>query len=1099
MRLRSSLTKRGILVFLTLASVLIFISRFYEKAAAQDASYNARLSARPITSQNPLSHLRIFREIPTRFTGTERHINELASSLTRPITLASADFDEDGVPDLVCGYISSAGGFLTLHRGNVDAIYPNTAEARDRKAQSTFTTIPFLPDARVFELLDVPELLFTADLDMDGHADIIASRLGGSRLYLLRGNGSGLLGPPRAIDLPGRVTSLAIGEINRHDGAADIAVGVVGSNGSRLLVFDSAKGGLGAAPVELALPGPAEFLVLADFNGDYVGDIGIQVQQRLLILDGRRESSILSSRLPVAPFSEVLQLPSKIAAFSIGNFAPDVARGVNLLLEDSGIYGVRGVRESAATGHEYIHPFSLRRQALQGPSSNLIGESGTLDRRTQMSQVSQSGSIELRPLIRPSETRRSLLSNNPVFLLRARLPDLSGEAPVILDGSNRKLLFPERTALARNSAASTTHSLNLPVEGKVISALPMRLNEDGLTDFVLLTNGPDSLVALVSASVNSFVVNSSGSNPDDNEGDGICCTQTDFETGQCNGVCTLRAAAAEAAASAGADTISFSVLSVFDESASLNSTVTVIGGGVELPNLGGNGFSVGGPNCVVRGLVINRGSNTGMTVESTGAFIEGNLIGTDRTGTVALGNAGEGIAIESFASNNTIGGTTAAARNLVSSNGGHGLQISGDGNTIQGNYVGTDFNGTSILGNGGVGALVSGAGNILGGASANLFSGNSAGIALGILSGSGHIIQGNLIGTDASGSSPLPNVSVLFGHGIMTQSSGDVLIEGNTIAYNGGAGVQVSAGGTLLPNPILSNSIFSNGGLGIAFGFLGVTPNDPGDADTGPNALQNFPDLTSVTTNAVETIVEGALDSTPNTTFRIEFFSNSVCDSSGHGEGEIFLGSRDVTTNSNGLVAFGVTLPVSVSAGQLVTATATDPSGNTSEFSACVECSACVEFCFLLTRTHTGLGGDPTANPASSSGCSTGRYHSGEQIQLTASPSTGWQVGSWTGTSNDPSSSLTNSLVMPSGPHATAVHYVEISVIPNDLVLSNDTISQPNLYQACNSITLGPALFITAGAPGVTLRAPTILMVPESGVLSGAVVTFDNSVPAGCP
>ena len=155
--------------------------------------------------------------------------------------------------------------------------------------------------------------------------------------------------------------------------------------------------------------------------------------------------------------------------------------------------------------------------------------------------------------------------------------------------------------------------------------------------------------------------------------------------------------------------------------------------------------------------------------------------------------------------------------------------------------------------------------------------------------------------------------------------------------------------------------------------------------------------------------------------------------------------------------------------------------------------------CFLLTRTHTGAGRDPTANPASSSGCSAGTYHSGEQIQLTASPGGGWQVGSWTGTSNDGSSSLSNSLVMPSGPHATAVHYVLISVIPNDLVLSNDTISQPNLYEACNSITLGPGLFITAGAPGVTLRAPTIVIVPESGVLLGALVTFHNSAPAGCP
>ena len=75
----------------------------------------------------------------------------------------------------------------------------------------------------------------------------------------------------------------------------------------------------------------------------------------------------------------------------------------------------------------------------------------------------------------------------------------------------------------------------------------------------------------------------------------------------------------------------------------------------------------------------------------------------------------------------------------------------------------------------------------------------------------------------------------------------------------------------------------------------------------------------------------------------------------------------------------------------------------------------------------------------------------------------------------------------------------QIGVIPNDLVLSNNTISQPNLYEACNSITLGPGLFISGGAPGVTLRAPTILFIPESGVLAGALVSFHSSVPAGCP
>ena len=98
---------------------------------------------------------------------------------------------------------------------------------------------------------------------------------------------------------------------------------------------------------------------------------------------------------------------------------------------------------------------------------------------------------------------------------------------------------------------------------------------------------------------------------------------------------------------------------------------------------------------------------------------------------------------------------------------------------------------------------------------------------------------------------------------------------------------------------IEGNSIFSNGGLGIDLNRDGVTPNDilPGDPDTGPNNLQNFPVLTSVSSSGGTTTINGTLNSTPNTTFRIEFFANDMLDPSGNGEGQIFLGSTSVMTD----------------------------------------------------------------------------------------------------------------------------------------------------------------------------------------------------------
>jgi len=135
-----------------------------------------------------------------------------------------------------------------------------------------------------------------------------------------------------------------------------------------------------------------------------------------------------------------------------------------------------------------------------------------------------------------------------------------------------------------------------------------------------------------------------------------------------------------------------------------------------------------------------------------------------------------------------------------------------------------------------------------------------------------------------------------------------------------------------------------------------VTPNDPGDGDTGPNNLQNFPVLTQATSPAGMTEVQGSLNSSGSTAFTLQFFSSPACDPSGHGEGQTFLGSTPVTTDGTGNASFTASL---APAGGFVTATATDPGNNTSEFSQC----------FPLvgqptpTPTATAIGPTPTATP----------------------------------------------------------------------------------------------------------------------------------------
>jgi hypothetical protein len=139
---------------------------------------------------------------------------------------------------------------------------------------------------------------------------------------------------------------------------------------------------------------------------------------------------------------------------------------------------------------------------------------------------------------------------------------------------------------------------------------------------------------------------------------------------------------------------------------------------------------------------------------------------------------------------------------------------------------------------------------------------------------------------------------------------------------------------------IRGNSIFSNAGLGIDLGENGVTANDACDADGGSNLFQNFPVLITAITGGGSTTVLGKLNGKASTTYEIDFFGSAVCDPLGFGEGERYLGSTVASTDAGCNASFNVTLPAAVGPRDRLTATATDPDGNTSEFSACLSLQA---------------------------------------------------------------------------------------------------------------------------------------------------------------
>ena len=333
-------------------------------------------------------------------------------------------------------------------------------------------------------------------------------------------------------------------------------------------------------------------------------------------------------------------------------------------------------------------------------------------------------------------------------------------------------------------------------------------------------------------------------------------------------------------------------------------------------------------------------------------LVQGNLIGTDATGMSRLGNAIDGIVL--LGSNNTIGGTVAGARNVVSANA-LGILIGtadASSNVVQGNYVGTDATGAQSLSNNGAGIEIDDGGqNTIGGTSSgggNVVSGNGD-TGIDISAGTGNLVVGNLVGTAADGLTSVGNhgAGIAIGAASNNTIGGTVAGAANTIAFNSGAGVAVSGG---LRDLISANPIHDNGGPGI----------DLGDAKLGSNLLQHFPEITSAVNVGGATIIRSTLDSVASRSFTLEWFASAIADHAGFGQGASFLGTTTVVTDASGHASFLKVLPFAVPLGHVLSATAIDQDGNTSGFSL----AATVKGPALVQWSVSGLAVDENAGTA---------------------------------------------------------------------------------------------------------------------------------------
>jgi parallel beta-helix repeat protein len=348
---------------------------------------------------------------------------------------------------------------------------------------------------------------------------------------------------------------------------------------------------------------------------------------------------------------------------------------------------------------------------------------------------------------------------------------------------------------------------------------------------------------------------------------------------------------------------------------------TNVTGASKLGNVG-DGVLLNGPTAAgntILGNVISGNTQYGVQIlsGSHGNTIAGNLIGTDATGALPLGNAMIGVRIANGSNGNTVGGTAATSRNVISDNVLGGVNEFGPatGNVVEGNYVGTDVTGTHALGKQGYGVAVSGTGTQVVG---NVVSANSLYGIWVVSGGNGVMIQGNKVGTDAQDQNGLGNgVYGVYIQGAHTLVGGAAPGAGlaNTIAFNTGPGVEVT-GATSLQNAILSNAIFSNTAAGIVLA-------------NGANNNQAAPVLNSVAGGATA-VVSGVISGTVPGQYVVQVFGN---DQASPLSGKTLLATTSVTHSAAGSTAFQANLSLGGTNPPFLTATVTDPSGNTSQFS----------------------------------------------------------------------------------------------------------------------------------------------------------------------
>ncbi|MDQ1639922.1 MAG: trimeric autotransporter adhesin, partial [Pyrinomonadaceae bacterium] len=491
---------------------------------------------------NPWINLQDGRGLPTSYKNKNVAAALLQSS-AQPLTLTTADFDEDGVPDLVVGYAAGGGGALSIYRGNVNAFAPQTEEAWRAVSDKRYPD-PFFPDARTLETLLPVQFLGTGDFNSDGHKDLIVATRGSDMLQLFSGDGRGGFTSNNVQYLPGTVTSLLADDIGRTDGLTDLVIGTTGSTGPAILFFDGANP-LSFQPKTYALSRPASALTSGRLGKDGTVDIVAATGNEIAIIHNADQYE--SARM------ERSTLSYNAIAVTVGRFIWDREGESNVaVLGDDGAVHLltAGTLDTRPYTQNEMELLKQKRLEFGGDSEEFANLRKSLIHRPDKSRdwiVAQSVATGISP------------QNNAAAgtLIKAGVSAGLVDDLAVVDAGNNKLhvvrnrqvpiVADKSTVTAETVAAQTPLDIPLDVEGAPVAVLSTRLNVDTLPDLIVLRKGEVVPSVVFTAPESIYAVNSTADAVDATPGNNVCATA--------GAVCTLRAAIMEANHHVGPDSI----------------------------------------------------------------------------------------------------------------------------------------------------------------------------------------------------------------------------------------------------------------------------------------------------------------------------------------------------------------------------------------------------------------------------------------------------------------------------------------------------------------------------------------------------------------